>query len=90
MCLFCGSPLPKGKIMFRDVCPDCGKDIHTCRHCRFYKAGVYRDCAETVPEEVKDKDRNNFCEYFSPVAKVEAGGAKPVDDAKKAFDKLFG
>lgn len=92
MCMFCGSALPAGRIGFRDLCPDCGRELHICRHCQFYKPGVYRDCLETVPEAVKDKERLNFCEYFKPLAKLSEAG-KAGEQAKKAkdsFDKLFG
>lgn len=92
MCLFCGSLLPAGKIHFRDLCPECGRNLHICRHCGFYKPGVYRDCAETVPEEVPDKDKMNFCEYFSPLAALPDGSGpeRKAKDAKNAFDGLFG
>lgn len=91
MCMSCGSPLPEAKIMFRDLCLVCGAPLHSCRHCRFYKPGAYRDCAETVPEEVSDKEKANFCEYFSPGwAPAAVGGKKAGPGAKDAFDKLFG
>jgi len=53
---------------------------------------VYRDCAETVPEAVKDKERMNFCEYFkTDPASVKGGQAMDMSkSAKKAFDDLFG
>lgn len=90
--MFCNSPLPQGKIHFRDLCIDCGRELHICRHCFFYKPGLYRDCAETVPDEVRDKERMNFCEYFRPAWKPQAGGKKPSasDAARDAFSGLFG
>jgi len=92
MCSFCGSPLPVGPIGFRDLCLSCGKELHTCLHCRFYKPGAFRDCAETVPEAVKEKDRMNFCEYFKPDPTRSFDGAakKAASAAKDAFDGLFG
>lgn len=89
MCSFCGSPLPGAKIHFRDLCEDCGRELHTCRHCSFYKPGAYRDCAETVPDEVRDKDRMNFCEYFRPLAALSGAGAD-AEKAKEARDRLSG
>lgn len=83
--------MPSNKIFFRDLCNECGRELHICRHCRFYKPGAYRDCAETIAEEVKDKERMNFCEYFQPLAKLgcdELLSNKP-DSSKKDFDKLF-
>lgn len=94
MCWKCGQPLEATKPGFRDLCPACGKDLHACRNCRFYKPGAYRDCAETVPDGVTDKERSNFCEYFQPAAgpwgpKGGASGGKGAE-AKREFDKLFG
>jgi hypothetical protein len=49
----------------RDVCAFCGSDLHCCLNCRFYQIGSYNDCREPQAERVIDKDRNNFCDYFS-------------------------
>ena len=62
-----------------------------CRNCGFFKPGVYRDCTETVPEAVRDKERLNFCEYFKPVVNTQDGGpAAKAKVAKASFDELFG
>ena len=92
MCSFCGIPLPDAKIGFRDLCATCGRELHICKHCRFYKPGAYQDCTETVPEAVKDKERMNFCEYFkTDPASVSGGKARDSSNAaKSAFDNLFG
>jgi len=91
MCSFCGSPLPEGTIGFRDLCVTCSKELHICTHCLFYKPGVFRDCTETVPETVKDKERMNFCEYFKPdPSKVTGGKARDASDsARNSFNNLF-
>lgn len=91
MCIYCGSGLPAGKILFRDLCNDCGKELHICKHCKFYKPGAYRDCLETIPEAVKDKERMNFCEYFQPLNKLDmdSSAAEKSNAAKNNFDKLF-
>ena len=97
MCWKCGKKGEIAKPGFRDVCPTCGKDLHACRNCRFYAPGVYRDCSETVPDGLTDKERGNFCEYFQVNPKVfsgsggaAAGPAAKGRDAKGEFDKLFG
>lgn len=90
MCFFCGSKLPEGRIGFRDLCPGCGRELHVCRNCGFFKPGAYRDCSETVPEAVRDKDRLNFCEYFKPSTAREDGSlAAKARTAKSSFDDLF-
>ena len=53
------------KISFREECPHCSADMHTCLNCRFYSTSAYNECLEPSAEKVKDKDRNNYCEYFS-------------------------
>lgn len=95
MCWKCGKKGEIPKPGFRDACPSCGKDLHVCRNCRFYSPGSYRDCSETVPDGVTDKERANFCEYFQLSSKIyagaaAAGGTGKARDAKGEFDKLFG
>jgi hypothetical protein len=34
--------------------------------CVFFDTGVAKHCRETVAEEVRDKIRANFCDYFRP------------------------
>ncbi|GAB1457651.1 MAG: hypothetical protein RBT62_01845 [Spirochaetia bacterium] len=91
MCMFCGTPLPDKKIGFRDLCDTCAREMHICRHCVFYKPGVFRDCTETIPEAVSDKDRMNFCEYFKadPRTVKNSSGLDDSNTAKGAFDGLF-
>ncbi len=84
--------MPETIIRFRDLCPECSRELHICRHCKFYKPGVYQDCLETVPDAVKDKDRMNFCEYFKPLAVLKDAGkeGQKARDAKSSFNDLFG
>ncbi len=92
MCWKCKVEQDIAKPGFRDLCLQCGKDLHVCKNCRFYKPGVYRDCAETVPEAVTDKERGNFCEYFqlNPLVFKPRAAVSPKPDPREDFDKLFG
>lgn len=65
--------------------------MHICRHCVFYKPGVFRDCTETIPEAVKDKDRMNFCDYFKadPKTVKNSSGIDASNAAKDAFNDIF-
>ncbi len=79
--------LPIGR---KDTCPFCGSDLRCCKQCIFYDPSAYNECREVSAERIVDKERANFCDYFSP--KVE--DAKPisssrVEDAKKALERLF-
>ncbi len=65
------------KIGFRDECLFCHADLHACKNCDFYDAKVYNECRETSADVVREKERANYCDFFSP----RKGGAS-VDDKK--------
>ena len=100
-CHFCRAAIENPREVYRSsTCPSCGKDLKICLNCRFYSAGAHWDCAETIDEPVNDKDRGNFCTFFSfraapsPGAQTTGPQSAPRPDAKakakKAVDKLFG
>ncbi len=71
----------------------CGADLHSCINCKFYSKGSHYDCRETVDELVKDKERANFCDYFSVAAIISADSIatdNKAANAKVAFNALFG
>jgi hypothetical protein len=83
-----GEPLPLARLA---VCPACHADLHVCRLCEFYDRGVANSCREPVAEEVKDKERANFCGYFQPRPDACAGSAAdPAREAKARLEALFG
>jgi hypothetical protein len=78
------------RVGMRDTCPQCDADLHACRNCSFYDPGAHHECRENQAEWVRDKDRNNRCDYFAPRGGAgrgakEAGGG----DARAGFDALF-
>ena len=94
VCHFCGTVVENPREVYRSSsCPSCGKDLKICLNCRFYSPGSHGDCSETIDELVKDKDRANFCTFFSG-QKPASGAAAPSSDAKqqakRKLDKLFG
>jgi hypothetical protein len=94
MCKKCGKPLPSSRITRSSVCEFCGRELHSCINCKFYAPGSHFDCHETVDELVKDKEKANFCDYFSPALISGAGVASSGEDkaagARNAFAALFG
>lgn len=93
VCWKCGASLEEVLIPFgrREECPACRTDLHVCRMCEFYDTSVSRSCREPVADEVRDKERANFCGYFKP--KPDAYRAKDTaaaDDAKSKLAALFG
>jgi hypothetical protein len=49
-----------------DECKQCSAELHACKLCEWYSTSVAKHCRETIAEEVKDKERANFCDYFKP------------------------
>ena len=79
-----------GKIGRSEVCSGCGKDLHVCRNCRFHEPQAYNACHEPQAERVIDKDRGNFCEYFSfREAGPETGRPAAAPSAKEKLATLF-
>lgn len=76
------------KVGFREECPHCRNDVHVCKNCEFYDPKVYNECRETSADVVREKDRANFCDYFSP--RIGLGEQKTKADAlKAAAEALF-
>ena len=91
ICFNCGQGIDvAGKIGRREVCSSCGRDLHVCRNCSFYDPRAYNACHEPQAERVIDKDRGNFCEYFSFRATVpETGRPAAEPSAKEKLAALF-
>jgi len=95
-CHFCGAAVEDPRAVYRtSSCAGCGRDLKICLNCRFYSPGSHGDCAETIDELVREKDRANFCTFFSMrdrAAKGGAPGGRPgsAGEAKKKLDALFG
>lgn len=76
------------KVGFREECPFCGADLHTCSHCRYYSLGKPNDCLVPGTDYVRDREANNFCEDFKP-KQVTPEPQNPKKSAKHKFDSLF-
>ena len=90
-CHFCGSSLdPKTRIVRDSVCPNCGQDLHACVQCRHFDRHAHNMCREPQAEWVTDRERRNFCDYFSLnlVAPSGAKGTQRADRTQAARSKL--
>jgi hypothetical protein len=93
LCWKCGIPfgdIPLPLSRFAE-CKSCGAKLHVCRQCEYYDTSVANHCRETIAEEVKDKTRANFCDYFraKPGAfRITDGGA--AASAAAELESLFG
>ena len=92
-CYRCGASLDRLSLPLsrRDECPDCSAHVHVCKMCRFFDANVPKMCREDDAEEVIDKEKVNFCEWFAPSPDafdpVRAGKAA---QARSELEALFG
>lgn len=88
-CFSCGHEMsfasPPGR---RDECAKCGADVHACRNCRHYDKNVYNECREPQADVVKERDRANFCDFFSAGGQSGGAGAQK-NDLLAAAEALF-
>jgi hypothetical protein len=92
-CWKCGASLAELSLPLRriDECRACGAELHVCRMCEFYDTTVAKSCRETIAEEVKDKQRANFCDYFRPTEKAwQPDDRSAADKARAQLEALFG
>ena len=92
MCYYCGKPFDDA-ITRSALCSSCKKEIRVCFNCKNYKKDAHWDCLEDIPEQVTDKDRANFCDFFVYSPKVDKAkqekNLKAKIEAKDNFLKLF-
>ncbi|MDR2210775.1 MAG: hypothetical protein LBO65_04815 [Spirochaetaceae bacterium] len=95
MCWYCGEPVTGDGPMGRSARCSCGKDLRCCRSCRFYLPGARGDCSEPGSDLVSDKERGNFCDWFSLNPRFrsptpgEQGARNARAHAAADFNKLF-
>ena len=93
VCWRCGASLaslalPLGRI---EECPACRSQLHVCRLCRSWDRTRPKQCREDDAEEVRDKERANFCDWFKPRSGAfDAAGAAAESAARATADSLFG
>lgn len=93
ICHSCKKEIPVvDRIGRRDECPHCHADLHVCLNCQFYDPAVYNECHESNAERVLEKDRSNYCDYFSTgtgLPRSSAPAANPADEARHKLESLF-
>ena len=69
-CWRCGASLAQLSLPLSrlEECPDYSNYLHVCRMCGYFDPNVAKSCREDDAEEVKEKERANFCDYFKPRA----------------------
>ena len=92
-CWKCGASLAALLLPFgrSERCKQCGADLHVCKLCSLYDPRAYQQCREPTVEEVRDKERANFCDHYKPQPGAFKGSTSSAADAARAqLDKLFG
>lgn len=90
-CWKCGASLAGLTLPLRrlEECRSCGAELHVCRMCEFYDTTVAKSCREPIAEEVKDKTRANFCDYFRPRPGAYAPASDAAARARAELERLF-
>jgi len=93
VCWKCGHSLAELSLPLQrlDECRKCHAELHVCKMCEFYSVAVAKHCREPIAEEVKDKERANYCDYFK--VRPDAYSSAGLDAAAKAqadLAALFG
>jgi hypothetical protein len=73
-----------------EVCPACNADLHVCKQCRFFNARVSDGCDEPLAGGVANKERANFCDYFTAVSPAAGHAADKEARARAELEALFG
>jgi len=85
-CWRCGTTIDaRAGVGRRDACLQCGSDLRCCRNCRHYDETMHNQCREPQAERQVDKDRGNFCDWFS----LGGRAAAPSSNARTKLDALF-
>lgn len=93
VCWKCGASLAALSLPLRrlDECRACRAELHVCRMCVEYDTSVAKHCREPTAEEVREKDRANFCDHFKPRPGAwTAPNTAEVDASRAALESLFG
>ena len=92
ICWKCKKEINIIEIHRSSECPLCHADLHSCKGCRFFSSGSHYDCKETIDELVVDKEKSNFCDFFSVNKDINScsdNSKNKADAAKDAFNALF-
>ncbi|MDJ0795136.1 MAG: hypothetical protein QNI98_12965 [Woeseiaceae bacterium] len=92
-CYRCGASLAVLSLPLsrHDQCPNCSADLHVCKMCIHFDERVPRKCREDGAEDVTEKERPNFCDWFKPSdTAFDPARKSEADAAKDALAALFG
>jgi len=89
-CHHCGNEIAfTDRVGRGDTCPFCNSEAHCCLNCLYYDPSAYNECHETNADRVLEKDRANFCDYFSFAPDRRPSKVSSKDGALSKLDELF-
>lgn len=53
------------KILRSEECVHCHASLRSCKMCEFYDKSAYNECRESQADRILEKEKANFCDYFS-------------------------
>lgn len=91
VCYHCQKPIPyTEKVGRQDACPYCLSDLHCCLNCTFYDEYAANRCREPAADWVSDREKKNFCEFFSFKENNEVSSKSSREEKARAeLEALF-
>ena len=89
-CYHCKKSIPvlgAFKVTRTEECPYCSASLHCCRMCKFFDTKVYNECYESNADRIVDKEKANFCDYFTLTGDKNNEVSK--EDLLNSADALF-
>lgn len=74
-------------ISRQEDCPKCAASLRCCKMCRFYDTSAYNECSEPMADRITEKEKPNFCGYFSLTN--NSTKSEPKDDLLAKANSLF-
>lgn len=75
------------------LCGKCGSALHACQQCAHFDSVARFQCRKPVEKAILSKTARNDCPLFTAAIALDLRGRNAVDtpdQARAAFDKLFG
>lgn len=73
-----------------EECPACGVDVRCCMNCTSYDAQAPNQCREPMAEWIADREKANFCEWFTLGRRSGERYGAAAEESKKRLEALFG
>ena len=92
-CWKCGKELKNLLLPFSryEECINCNADLHACIACKNFSLSVSNGCNEERADLLVEKEKSNFCEYFSAnTAAYQKQNNTEATAARAKLAELFG